>query len=145
MLGCYYKQIELRNGQDTISYERFFKIIDESESKQYIDEAITWHNLPIMYKKYISYKLRFYYKNKRKGQKIYFENYLLNYPRKPICQWKTDTTGLHIVTYYVKATNISINDILDYHDNILAIQYLTEKGLKLYEKSRVYLNSFLFY
>lgn len=135
MLGCYYKQIELRRGQDIISSDRFLKIIDESESKEYIDETITWYNLPIIYKEYFDYRLRFYYKKKRKGQKIYFENFLLSYPVKPICQWKTDTTGLHIVTHYVKATRISIDDILNYHDHTLAIQYLVEKGMSVTEKS----------
>lgn len=135
MLGCYYKQIELRKGQDTISSNRFLKIIDENESKEYIDESITWYNLPIIYKEYFDYRLRFYYKKKRKGQKIYFENFLLPYPVKPICQWKTDTTGLHIVTYYVKATNISIDDILNYHNHALAIQYLVERGINIANKS----------
>lgn len=136
MLGCYYKHIELRKGQDTIGSDRCsLKIIDESESKEYTDETITWYNLSIMHRKYIDYRLRFYYKKKRKGQKIYFENFLLPYPEKPICQWKTDTTGLHIVTYYVKATNISINDILNYHDHALAIRYLTEKGINIFNKS----------
>lgn len=128
MLGCYYKHKDTYFNDEKIRSDSWLVIIDERESSVKETEVVTWANVE-NFKGYYG----FYSLNKKKGKVIRFS--LWNKYIKPLKQWKNDTTHLSLKTYYTKAENISINQILDYSKNELAIQYLVEKGISVTGKS----------
>ena len=128
MLGCYYKHKDTYFNDEKIRTDSWLVIIDEKESSVEETEVVTWANV----EKFSGY-YGFYSQNKKKGKVIHFN--LWNRYIKPLKQWKNDTTRLSLKTYYTKAGNVSINQILDYSKNELAIQYLVEKGINIFNKS----------
>ena len=128
MLDCYFIHKDTYLNDERIRADSWFAIIDESESSVKETEVITWANI-----EKFNWHYGFYFKNKKKGKVIYFtlwDNYI-----RPIKQWKNDTTQLSLKTYYTKAEHISLQQILDYSKNELAIQYLIERGINFVKKS----------
>ena len=128
MLGCYYKHKDTYYNDEKIRSDSWLVIIDEKESSIKEAEIVTWANVEQFNGDY-----GFYVQHKKKGKVIHF-NLWNNYFR-PIKQWKADTTKLWLKTYYTEAKYISINQILDYPKNEVAIQYLIERGINIFDKS----------
>lgn len=128
MLGCYFKHKDTYYNDEKIRSDSWLVIIDEKESSVKETEVVTWANVE-SFKGYYG----FYSLNKKKGKVICFN--LWNNYFKPIKEWKNCCTGLSLKTYYTEAKNVSINQILDYSKNELAIQYLVERGINIINKS----------
>lgn len=128
MLGCYYKHKDTYFNDEKIRSDSWLVIIDERESNIKETEIVTWANV----EKFSGY-YGFYSQNKKKGKVIHFN--LWDRYIRPIKEWKDNVTRLSLKTYYTKAENVSINQILNYSKNELAIQYLVEKGINIVEKS----------
>lgn len=128
MLGCYYKHEDTYFNDEKIRSDSWLVIIDERESNIKETEIVTWANV----EKFSGY-YGFYSQTKKKGKVIYFN--LWDRYIRPIKEWKDNVTRLSLKTYYTKAENVSINQILNYSKNELAIQYLVEKGISVVEKS----------
>lgn len=91
---------------------------------------ITWENLEnIVYN--LGLLLPFSYWNSYKGKNIFFFNYFpigKNKKLKSIKEWKQKETNIYIEILYEEC-ELSINEILDWHDGEKAMQYLKERVL----------------
>lgn len=109
-------------GESKGCYDTFI-ICDEKNANPF-KEVITWENLDEIYKKFGSL-CKFSVWNTKKGRRISFLNtWVWQEPE----EWKIKALDLELLCGYTEV-NASINDILNYHDSNLAIQYLKERGL----------------
>lgn len=124
MLNYYFTYYTTKLNGEVINSNRASCICTEEEVK---DEAfsINWENLKDFYYKY-GLVCGFNVWNTKKGQRIG----LFGKAFKDRKEWKHPETGLTFeITHRVYEP--SIQTILNWHDQRKAIQYLTERGLKI--------------
>lgn len=105
----------------------------EEEPKDFC-EKITWENLANQYSKY-GIDLSFGIWNLKKGRVVsFFTNkvtpFFYKEWEKDIKEWK-EPLDITLKVTYKKCTNMSIEEVLKWHDMEKAIQYLKEKGLEV--------------
>lgn len=129
MLEYCLKVVEWYVDDEMINYNSYPKIINKTEKNITTTEMINWTNLNAVREMYAYLTLPFDVKETKKGRIVIDKDWeILVFPRT-IKEWKTKNLNMTLKTYY-KDYKCSLRDILNYRDSDIAIEYLTERGMK---------------
>lgn len=116
----YYKTVFYKGKLICHFYVTDFILEDLQETKKI--ERISWENISEKQKEHKFFTLT----NTKQGRKVRF--FLDN---TVIKEWKDKELDMTIEYEYVEKSFFTINDILNYRNVDMAIQFLKEKGLKI--------------
>lgn len=120
MINMYYVTYETYcNGKYVGEYNG--KCLSNTDEHEQII-PITWDNLDDVAREY-GLVLKFNVWLFKKGRRVAFYEGLI----PDIKEWKQKDLNVELRIVYKKATNCSLQEILDYRDSELAIQYLKER------------------
>ena len=88
---------------------------------------LTWENLTEMYHKIGFGRCAFSIYNMRKGRQISFRD---TWPWQEPKEWKGKELDIEVQAEWIER-EVSIRDVLEYHDSSVAIQYLNERNLRI--------------
>lgn len=127
MLNAYYKEYRTFVNNQCVGSEGSTILCDESEVKNEVI-AMNWDNVDEIYSKYgmlIHFSLM--YANKGRVISFFDGDHFLD---QKIKQWKTPHLDAQLTIRY-KKIDISMRELMNYHDADKAIQYIKERGLDI--------------
>ena len=101
-------------------------ICDESKVENW-RVRFTWENLTELYHEIGLGCCSFGIYNMRKGRQISFDN---TWPWQEPKEWKDKELDIEVQAKWVER-EVSINEILNWHNSAVAIQYLNERNLRV--------------
>lgn len=122
MLKFYKTKYSLIRGGKTILSKYGWEYILLNKPPQNYRIALTWNDIEEMELAYVMPKI----KHKRKGKMLIYDDWNAYFCIK---EWKEPILDLEYSVVY-QEVQMSIKDILDYHDSDGALLYLAERGVK---------------
>lgn len=132
MLEFYYLSLETYHNDQLMGGDSSIILIDESEASDFnCVTDLNWENLDFVYpacRLMLPFDI---WRNNKKGRVVtWFHSSLFNRNTWDIKEWKTPL-NITLKSSIRKKTNVSIAEVLKWHDVNKAIQYLKEKGLTI--------------
>lgn len=126
MLNFYRIRYECYHGDTLINTQSGTILSDKSPEDDVV--LVNWDNLSEIYRR-MGGCLPFHYYQFSKGRKVYFfEGSVFNKDFRDIKEWKSPL-NISVVIKHAEIENMSIQEVLRWHDGEKAIQYLIERGL----------------
>jgi len=125
MLNFYRIKYECYHNNTLINVRSGIILSDKSPEDDVI--LVDWDNLSEIYHR-MGGCLPFHYCQYNKGRKVYFfEGSIFNKDFRDIKEWKSPL-NITIIIKHAEIENMSIQEVLRWHDGEKAIQYLVERG-----------------
>lgn len=129
MLNAYYKEYRTFINDKSVGSEGSIILCEESEVEERTID-IDWNNVDVIYSKYgILIHFGLYYASKGKVISYQDGEHFLD---KKIKEWKTPKLNAQLMIHCRKV-NISMRELMNYHDADKAIRYMKERGLDIKE------------
>lgn len=129
MIKAYYNKVTLQFKNRKYKTHSAMYLADENKGKKQI-KYITWENLAETYRD-LGFFLNFTFWNFKRGKIISFYDFSpFDKSTWDVKEWKEPDLKFKLEIEPIEA-QVSISDILNYHDSDLAIEYLKERSLNI--------------